>query len=198
MAEGEWEQAKEPLGKLISLYPQYAGEDNAYHLLAEAHRNLGETEQERETLGKLAGVSSDAVYAFDRLMQIGTEQENWSQVAAAGEKYLAVYPLTAGTYSQMGRANQELGRSDQAVESYRRLLLLDPADPVDVNYRLAMLLRHSDTVAAKRHVLEALADAPRFRQAHRLLLEIVDDQSSADKPAIEKQSRPSTTKEESQ
>lgn len=198
MAEGKWEQAKKPLGKLISLYPQYAGEDNAYRLLAEAHRNLGETEQEREMLGRLAAISSDAVYAYDRLIQIGTEQENWRQVVAAGEKYLAVYPLTAGTYSQMGRANQELGHSDEAVESYRRLLLLDPADPVDVNYRLALLLRRRDPDAAKRHVLEALADAPRFRQAHRLLLEILDETNKAGKPSVEDESQSQSVREESQ
>jgi len=197
MAEGKWEQAKEPLGKLISLYPQYAGEDNAYRLLAEAHRNLDETEQEREALGKLAAISSDSVYAFDRLMQIDTEQENWWQVVAAGEKYLAVYPLTAGVYSQMGRANQELGHSDEAVESYRRLLLLDPADPADINYRLALLLRRDDPAMAKRHVLEALADAPRFRQAHSLLLEILDDASKADKPPVEKKSQSPQVEEDS-
>jgi len=198
MAEGKWEQAKKPLKKLISMYPQYAGEDNAYRILAEAHRNLDETEQEREALGKLAGLSSDAVLAFDRLMQIDTERENWRQVVAAGEKYLAVYPLTAGTYSQMGRANQELGRSDEAVESYRRLLLLDPADPADVNYRLALLLRPSDPATAKRHVLEALADAPRFRQAHRLLLEILDETNKAGKPSVEDESQSPKVQEESQ
>lgn len=198
MANRKWEQAKEPLKKLISLYPQYAGEDNAYRLLAEAHRNLDETEEEREALGKLAGISSDAVYVFDRLMQIDTERENWRQVVAAGEKYLAVYPLTAGTYSQMGRANQELGRSDEAVESYRRLLLLDPADPVDVNYRLALLLRRDDPATAKRHILEALADAPRFRQAHRLLLEILDETNKAAKPSVEDETQSPKVQEESQ
>jgi tetratricopeptide (TPR) repeat protein len=198
MAEGKWEQAKEPLGKLISLYPQYTGEDNAYRLLAEVHRNLDETKQEREALGKLAGISSDAVYAFDRLMQIDTEQENWRQVLAAGEKYLAVYPLTAGVYLRMGRANQELGRDTEAVESYRRLLLLDPADPADINYRLAMLLRRSDPVRAKRHVLEALADAPRFRKAHRLLLKILGDARKTEEPTIEDERRPPIIQEDSQ
>ncbi|MHC4299584.1 MAG: hypothetical protein ACYS7Y_20080, partial [Planctomycetota bacterium] len=30
VAESKWEEAKEPLKKLIGLYPRYAGEDNAY------------------------------------------------------------------------------------------------------------------------------------------------------------------------
>jgi tetratricopeptide (TPR) repeat protein len=78
----------------------------------------------------------------------------------------------------MGRANEELGHNEQAIDSYRRLLLLDPADPADINYRLAKLFRDQDRDTAKRYVLEALADAPRFRQAHRLLLEIISDARS--------------------
>lgn len=173
--DGEWERAKAPLRKLIRLYPDYTGEDNAYRLLAEAHRNLGETKEERDALGRLAAISSDAVYAYERLMEIDSEGENWASVVAAGEKYLAVYPMTGGVYSRIGRANQELDNRDKAVEAYSRLLLLDPADPADVNYRLALLLRKDDPGKAKRHVLEALADAPRFRRAHRLLLEMLDE-----------------------
>ena len=182
IAQQRYEQAKQPLNKLISLYPQFTGEDNAYSLLAEVHRNLGETQEEREALAKLSENSADAVYAYERLIEMESEREDWPQVVAAADKYLAVYPLTAAVYSQLGRASQELGRDEQAVSAYRRVLLLDPADPAEVNYRLALMLRHSDKAAAKRHVLEALADAPRFRDAHRLLLEIVDDGGEAQRP----------------
>ncbi len=171
----QWEQAKKPLERLISLYPAYAEEDNAYQLLAAVHRKLDETEQERDVLGKLARMSSDAADAYLRLMEIATEQQAWEQVVENGDRYLAVYPLLSNAYWWIGRAAEELGRSERAVESYRRLLLLDPADPVEVHYRLGRLLRHEDPDAARRHVLEALADAPRFRDGHRLLLEIVND-----------------------
>jgi hypothetical protein len=66
-----------------------------------------------------------------------------------------------------------LGQDERAIDAYQRLLRLDPADPVTVNYRLAKLLRDRDNAAAKRHLLDALADAPRFREGHRLLLEIL-------------------------
>jgi tetratricopeptide (TPR) repeat protein len=175
LAGGKWTEAKEPLEKLIALYPQYAGEDNGYRLLAEAHRQLGETEQEREVLGKLAMISSDASYAYGRLLEIATEQEDWQGVLRYGEKSMAVYPMLAQLHRQLGWANEELGRDEQAVKSYQRLLLLDPADPADVNYRLGRLLQHKDPAGAKRHVLLALAEAPRFRQAHRLLLKIINE-----------------------
>ncbi|HRS11381.1 MAG TPA: tetratricopeptide repeat protein [Sedimentisphaerales bacterium] len=171
----QWEEAKKPLERLISLYPAYVEDDNAYQLLAAVHRKLGETKQERDVLSRLAALSADAADAYLRLMEIATEQEDWEQVAENGDRYLAVYPMLNNAYWWIGRAAEELGRSERAVESYRRLLLLDPADPVEVHYRLAQLLRHEEPAAARRHILEALADAPRFRDGHRLLLEIVTD-----------------------
>jgi len=185
LANRKWAEAKEPLEKLIALYPQYAGEDNAYRLLAEVHRQLGETEQEKEVLGRLAMISSDAIYAYGRLVEIATEKEDWQSVLKYGEKYMSVYPMLAQLHWQLGRAAEELGRDEQAIQSYRCLLMLDPADPADVNYRLGRLLLAKDPAGAKRHVLLALAEAPRFRQAHRLLLKIMDETRGQSAPAPE-------------
>ena len=178
LADQKWEQAKAPLQKLISLYPAYVGKDNAYQLLAGACRKLGQTQEEVEVLKKLAALSADAAEAYARLMEIGMEQENWAQTVENGARYLAVYPLLGAVYWRLGRAGEGLGQSEQAIDSYQRLLLLDPADPVDVHYRLARLLRQRDPAAAKKHILEALADAPRFREGHKLLLEIVGEPAS--------------------
>ncbi|MBN1506607.1 MAG: hypothetical protein JW955_07165 [Sedimentisphaerales bacterium] len=173
LADRKWQDAKEPLRKLLSLYPANTGQGNPYRLLAQVHRKLAETEQEAQALSQWATLSPDAAEAYDRLMEIAMEQKNWTQVVANGARYLAVYPLLGTTYQRLGRACQELGLPERAVDAYERLLLLDPADPVDVNYRLAQLLQRRDPTLAKRHILDALADAPRFRQGHKLLLEIL-------------------------
>jgi len=177
LANRKWAEAKEPLEKLIKLYPQYTGEDNGYRLLAEAHRQLGEIEKEKDILGKLAMISSDASYAYGRLLEIAMEDEDWQSVVKYGEKSMAVYPMLAQLHWQLGRASEELGRDEQAVKSYQRLLLLNPSDPADVNYRLGRLLLAKDPSGAKKHVLLALAEAPRFREAHRLLLKIINETS---------------------
>jgi hypothetical protein len=39
------------------------------------------------------------------------------------------------------------------------------------HYRLARLLRDSDALGAKKHLLDSLALAPRFREGHALLRE---------------------------
>ncbi len=190
VANQQWEKAKEPLKKLITLYPDYAGEDNAYGLLAEVHRNLGQSKEEQEVLEKLATLSSSAAHAYGRLIELAMEKKDWQDVGSYGQKYLAVYPMLPQLHWQLGRANEEMGEDERAVESYKRLLLLDPADPADVNYRLARLLEHKNPVEAKKHVLLALAEAPRFREAHRLLLKLVSEAPQASEPKPDEQNKP--------
>jgi hypothetical protein len=51
---------------------------------------------------------------------------------------------------------------------------MSPLDEVDLHFRLAQLLqKQGDLPAAKRHVLQALEEAPRFRAGHEKLLEII-------------------------
>ncbi len=178
IAEENWQQAIKPLKKMIRLYPNYDGEGNAYTLLAQIYRKLNETEEERLMLSKLADISANAMEAYGRLMEIGMEQKDWRAVLENGNKYSAVYPMLASVHWQMGRANEELGMKEQAIESYKRVLLLDPQDPADINYRLAELYQEQDPIASKRYVLNALAEAPRFRKAHRLLLKLINDNPS--------------------
>jgi tetratricopeptide (TPR) repeat protein len=192
LADQQWEQAKEPLRKLIALYPEYVGQGNAYELLAQVHRGLGETDQEIAVLAELATQSAAAGEAYERLTEVGTERENWPQVIENGDKYVAVYPMLGSVHWRLGRAHEALGQDERAIESYRRLLWLQPSDPVEVHYRLARLLRSRDAVAAKKHILEALADAPRFRQGHQLLLQILADTGTLPAEASQERDEPAT------
>ena len=83
----------------------------------------------------------------------------------------------------MAEAGAALGNPDQAITGYRKLLMLDPPDPVDAHFQLARLLHAQGGAAAeaKRNVLQALEDAPRYRDAQRLLLEMNSQNSQ---PAV--------------
>jgi uncharacterized protein HemY len=52
-------------------------------------------------------------------------------------------------------------------------LLLDPANPGEVHFQLAQLLRRTGDPAARQEVLYALEEAPRNRAALNLLREVV-------------------------
>ena len=171
--EEKFAEAKAPLERLIELYPDNVEADSPYIWLAEVHRQLGETDEEYAVLSELAARSADAVGAYERLVELAVAREDWAGVVANSRRYLAVNPMLAKIHRQLGQANESLGDKVEAVKAYLRLLKMDPADPVEAHYRIAVLLQESDPAAAKRHVLLALADAPRFQAGHKLLLELV-------------------------
>jgi tetratricopeptide (TPR) repeat protein len=172
VAREQWEAAKSPLKTLIALCPDQSGPNNAYAMLASVHRGLNETEQERAALEKWADADADALDAYQRLMQLGESNKEWKVVAHNADRFLAVNPLLPQPYRFLARASEESGEATQAINAYQKVLLLDPPDPADVHYRLARLLHKNNDPTAKRHVLQALEEAPRFRDAHILLLEL--------------------------
>lgn len=195
VAENKWNEAKPPLLRLIELYPGQSGPNNAYALLAAAHRGLNETKPERTALENWAALDAAAPDAYLRLMELAESGKDWKAVAQNADRFLAVNPLLPQPYRFLGRASEELGDTPQAIGAYQKILLLDPPDPAEVHFRLATLLHNRNDPAAKRHTLQALEEAPRFRDAHRLLLELASvttngTNSSAAIDQLKLQSRP--------
>jgi tetratricopeptide (TPR) repeat protein len=174
----QWEAAKAPLKKLIELYPNQHEEDSAYAELAKVHRELGETEEELAVLNQLAELSPDATDAFARLIELTRERKDWSAMQTNAARYAAVNPLQPLPHRAEAEAAEALGKKPAAIAAYRTLLQLDPTDPAEIHYRLARLLRETGDPGAKREVLLALEEAPRFHAALALLLEISDQHST--------------------
>jgi tetratricopeptide (TPR) repeat protein len=172
LRERTWNEAKIPLGKLLNAYPDQTGPDNAYTLLAEVHRRLGETNAEIQVLTRLAALEADALDAYSRLMELESQAKNWGAVRTNAERYLAVNPLVPLPYRFLGQAAEAGGQGRVAIEAYETMLQLDPPDPAEAQYRLARLLFEAGDPTARRHVLQALEEAPRYRDALRLLMEI--------------------------
>ena len=183
----QWEAAKAPLKKLIELYPNQHDADSAYAMLARAHRELQETDAETAVLTQLADLAADATDAFQRLAVLAAARQDWPAVLDYAARYQAVDPLRPEPYRLEAEAHEATGNAPSAIDAYRTLLKLSPPDPADLHYRLARLLHAAHDPAAKREVLLALEEAPRFRAAHTLLLEIADKPSG---PAGVKESRP--------
>jgi tetratricopeptide (TPR) repeat protein len=173
-----FEEAKAPLATLRALYPDHVGEDNVYALLARVHRELGETEEERAVLEELAARSGDATDAYLRLMELASSREDWEAVRKNAQRMLAVNPLVRTPHEYLAKAAEALNDAPAAIGAYRAVLSLEPFDPAETHYRLARLLRQQgEREEARRHVVLALEEAPRFRAAHRLLLELVNPPS---------------------
>ena len=170
--EKQWPEVKIVAQRLLDLYPDFTGPDSPYRMLAAAHRALGETNAEREVLGKFAERDDEAADAYQRLMELGAVARDWPAVAQNARRYLAVNPLLASPYRFLAEASEQTGDTRGAITAYGALLELEPSDPAEVHFRLAELLHRVGDPSARRHVLQALEDAPRFQDALRLLLKI--------------------------
>ena len=141
-------------------------------MLALVHRTLQHTKQEQAVLEQFIALEADAVYPCLRIIELGTSQEDWELVERCARHAIAVNPLLPQPYRGLTQAAEKTGKTEEAIDAYRALLAIGPADPAETHYRLALLLQQQNDPKAKRHVLSALEQAPRFRAAHKLLLEI--------------------------
>lgn len=169
----QWKEAESVLQHLLKLHP---GSVSTATMLARTQRELEDTKAETETLRAIATLSPDHVDAFQRLAELATQREDWAEVRENGKRLLAINPLRPAPHRSLVTAAEQLKDDQLATTSLNALLQMDPIDPADMHYRLGCALhRAGDLPAAKRQILMSLEEAPRFRAAHRQLLEILDE-----------------------
>jgi tetratricopeptide (TPR) repeat protein len=179
--ENNGPKAREVIAKLKAAYPDDNGPDNADLLLAALCRKASDPIGERAALEALAARDGSAGPAYLRLMEIEEAAGDWKGLANDARRMLAVNPLIPTPHRELARSAEKLGQDAEALDAYRALAMLDETDPADTHYRLAKLLaKLGQPVEARREVLKSLEAAPRFLEAHKLLLELV----GPDKPPI--------------
>jgi tetratricopeptide (TPR) repeat protein len=164
------------LRKLTVLHPTATGADAPALKLADLYRKTGRREEEFTVLMNLAKTDDAAISAYLRLIEISREEEGWDVLYTSGQRLRAVDPLTPHPHRAIADAAEHLGDNPQvAVGALQSLLAVSPDDPAGTYYRIArQYLQLGDAAAAKRHVLKSLEEAPRFREAQTLLLDLVD------------------------
>jgi tetratricopeptide (TPR) repeat protein len=173
--EQRWSRAIEVLERLKGLYPDYVGPENAYMLLATVYRHRSDEKAERKVLEELAEKDGSATAAYARLLELAEGAGDWHGVTKNARRLLAVNPLTPDPHRRLARAALQLGQRDVALASYRALALLSDTEQPEIHFQLGKLL-HADgkREEARRELLRALEEAPRFLEAHRLLLELTE------------------------
>lgn len=170
----KWAEAKPILESLAASYHGEHGSENPLWLEAVVDRNLADTNAELAMLQKFAAQEADFVELYERLIELTGARKDWPAETKFAERLLEINPLIAAPYRALAESGTGSGHKEQAIAAYRRLLLLGPADPAETYFQLARLLheRGGAESEAKRQVLRALEDAPCYRDAQRLLLEI--------------------------
>jgi tetratricopeptide (TPR) repeat protein len=184
IAGKRWQEAKAPLKQLYELHPQYTGSDSPLNLLGLVHRELGETAEERKALSEVAELENDVVDVYLRLAELASQEDDWPASLRHAEQALAVNPLIKPPHQLLSKAAEKLGNDAKAIAGLMALAEMEPTDPAGLHYEMARLLHKTKQLPeARRQVVRSLEEAPRFRAAHRLLLEIAKEQSQADSPA---------------
>jgi tetratricopeptide (TPR) repeat protein len=172
-ANGDWAQAREPLENLVKLDAVTGASGGPLEMLAEVYRRLGDDEKELSMHRDRVRRSSDAISSLRRLTEISVERSDWQAVANHAAAMMAINPLLPEVHEHMSRAAEKLAQPGTALRSLRVLSMMDPVDPAALDFRLARSLhRLGKFTEAKHRVLRALDEAPRYRDAHRLLLKI--------------------------
>jgi len=165
----DWKTVREKLQPLADANLYLPGPDNFHSLLARAAAALNDTAAERDALTTIATHEADALASVTRLLDFAKSAHDWSSAARWADAWLAINPLSPTPWRTLLDAHERTGNATAAAQAGRVLLRLDPPDFASLHFRVAQHLASTDPAAARRHVLQALEDAPRFRAAYDLL-----------------------------
>ncbi|MGV3485643.1 MAG: tetratricopeptide repeat protein [Planctomycetaceae bacterium] len=169
----QWREAQQPLEKLIELGIVYGERDGPLEQLAIVYRELQEPEKERSTLELINAHSSDSLDSLSRLIELARADGDWEAVLGYANKWIAIQPLLPTGHAAIAEAADKLGQHADAAAALLALSKLKPVDPAGIDLKLARAQwQLGEQELAKRSVLRALEIAPRYREAHRLLLQI--------------------------
>jgi hypothetical protein len=178
----DWTGAREKLAPLVESGLYLPGKDNFHTLLARAAVGLKDVPAERDALIQIASNEGDALSAVTRLMDLAQSAKDWEAVNRWANAWLAINPLASTPWRALLGANEHLSNGVAAAHAGKVLLRLDPPDFTSVHYRVARQLLPQDPEGARRHALQALEDAPRFRAAYELLATLPASPATAASP----------------
>ena len=189
LAEKQWDAALPWTLKLREIYPEDSDSNGVYGMLAAIYRAKENVAEERKALVALSERSADCKSALMRLIEIDSPKDAWEEVANWCEKLVEIDPLRPNVQESRATAADKLNRPKGSVAALQAMLELDPIDPAGAHFRLAKALHHlGEDSSAKRHVLQALEESPRYRDALRLLVEL--------QPKVEKEPSPNDQEKE--
>ena len=175
----KWDDAIVVAEKLKRMLPDDSANDGIYALEATIHRGKGNEQEERSALVELASRSSDSLESLLRLIEIDEKKEDWSSLEKWCEQLQSINPIRSDVQAWRSLTYEKVGIAEKAAEALTASLELQPADPANIHYRLAVsLLSLGRLEPAKRQVLMALEESPRYKAALDLLVRIAKSTES--------------------
>jgi tetratricopeptide (TPR) repeat protein len=172
-ADKKLEAAVEPARRARELFPEYVEPGNAYEVLAEAYTARGDRPSVVQELDRYRLVGGRDPVLLERLAALRVEAGEKEKAREVLEELLWIRPQDEDLHARLGDLLLDGGDAAASLREWQALLALAPADPVPVHYKLALAHhRLRDRAKAREELLLALEEAPGYRPAQKLLLEL--------------------------
>jgi len=159
---------------VISLYPDYVFDGNAYQLLAEAALAQAKPQLALAALSGYVRHRGRDPAALEQLAKLQQEAGEKPAAVATLQKINLIDPVfDTDSHRQLGGLLMEGGDFAGARREFTVVLALQPLDKAQAHYDLARACHAAGAAdCAMDSVLAALEIAPDFRPAQKLLLEL--------------------------
>lgn len=172
-------EAADLFQQAVSIFAEETGPDGALSQLVAVQQQLGDRPGERRALEQLVQIDDKAASALLRLMELDTQDRNWEPLQKNALRLIAIRPLVPQPYTALAVAGEQVRNPQQVVMAIETLLKLGSTDAADLHFRLAVQYEQlGNRDIARRHVLQSLERAPRYRDALELLLQLQQKESS--------------------
>lgn len=142
-------------------------------MLAKIYRELGIPNKEEAVLRQIVELRSNPIDALLRLVSLDRKNKDWTKMRIDAKRILAINPMRIDGHKAMAEAAEKTADHADASRALNAIGEFDPIDPAGWHFRLASTYEKLEQKSkAIHHVLMALDEAPRYRDAHRLLLDL--------------------------
>ena len=171
----DFDLAETHFKEALALYDDYTGPGNPYEGLAAVYRARGQIEDLITTLTEYLATHSHGPGIARELAGLLIERGDSSAALGYFERSRQVEPYELDVLEQMAELYTRQANYQEAVAMRRAILEIGPVNLAEAHFALAESLYELAAIdEAKRAVLQSLEIAPGFRQAQRLLLELVE------------------------
>lgn len=177
-AKGDLASAETFLKRAQQLFPDYAGGDSSYWILAGLYKKQGKLELAAGQLEKMIDINAEHYQAHVQLATLRAELGEIAGAAEVLERAIYIYPFDLGLHQHLASYQTRLGLWDKVARERRAVLALDPVDKAEAYFQLAHAYEQAgDRASARKEILYALEIAPNFYRAQELLLSLRNPQA---------------------
>jgi len=153
------------------LFPEYAGNDSSYWILAEIYKRQGKRELAEAQLEKMTAINAEHYQAHVDLAMLRAELGDTAGAAEALERAIYIFPYDIELHQRLASLRADLAQWEMVARERRAVLALDPVDKAEAHYQLANAYHKAgNRLSARSEILYSLEIAPNYFQAQELLL----------------------------